>query len=166
MARWQIPHDALISTMWRFVVAAQEGDGAAMEALMNEDFVGYVTTADAGVRTATRADYIGAMDVATSGLRLDIPNVMAVGHDRVLAMIEVHAARNSRTLHNFSGQLATVREGRITELWMVEALPAESVAFWSASPLQNDIRCQAPDVAVTERPLSGGARRFRRAGDR
>ena len=53
MARWQIPHDALISTMWRFVVAAQEGDGAAMEALMNEDFVGYVTTADAGVRTAT-----------------------------------------------------------------------------------------------------------------
>ena len=121
--------------MWRFVVAAQEGDGAAMEALMNEDFVGYVTTADAGVRTATRADYvasIGAMDVATSGLRLGIPNGMAVGHDRVLAMIEVHAARNSRTLHNFSGQLATVREGRITELWMVEALPAESVAFWSA----------------------------------
>jgi ketosteroid isomerase-like protein len=47
-------------------------------------------------------------------------------------MLEVHAARAGRALHNFSGQLLTVRDGAITELWMVDALPAESDAFWSA----------------------------------
>ena len=35
------------------------------------------------------------------------------------------------TLHNFSGQLAAVNNGKLTELWMVEALPAESDEFWS-----------------------------------
>jgi hypothetical protein len=51
---------------------------------------------------------------------------------RVLVMVEVHAARRGRTLHNFSGQLASVRAGRITSLWMVDALPAASDRFWSA----------------------------------
>jgi hypothetical protein len=47
-------------------------------------------------------------------------------------MVEVHAARRGLTLHNFSGQLAAVRDGTITELWMVDALPEESDRFWSA----------------------------------
>ena len=127
--------DTTIDTMRRFVAAAQAGDTSTMRSLMSDEFVGYVTTADAGIRTATRDEYIAsieAMDVASAGLRLDIPNIVATAPDRVLAIIEVHAARNDRTLHNFSGQLATVRNGRIVELWMVEALPAESDAFWSA----------------------------------
>ncbi|MEM9516695.1 MAG: nuclear transport factor 2 family protein [Actinomycetota bacterium] len=125
----------MIDTMRRFVAAAEAGDGPTMHSLMSDDFVGYVTTADAGVRTASREEYIAsidAMDVASAGLQLDIPNVVATAPDQVLAMIEVHAARNGRTLHNFTGQLATMRDGCIVELWMVEALPAESDAFWSA----------------------------------
>ena len=47
-------------------------------------------------------------------------------------MVVVHAERGGRSLHNFSGQLATVRDGLITELWMVDALPAESDRFWSS----------------------------------
>jgi hypothetical protein len=51
--------------------------------------------------------------------------------ERVLAMVVVRARRGNKTLQNYSGQLVTVVDGRLTELWMVEALPAESDDFWS-----------------------------------
>lgn len=72
------------------------------------------------------------MDVATASLTLTVPDVAPVSDDAILVMVEVHAARHGRTLHNFSGQLLRVSDGRIAELWMVDALPAESDAFWSA----------------------------------
>jgi hypothetical protein len=43
----------------------------------------------------------------------------------------VRAERQGRTLHNFAGFLTRVAEGRITELWMVDAKPASSDEFWS-----------------------------------
>ena len=39
--------------------------------------------------------------------------------------------RRGRTLHNHAAFLARVRQGRVTELWMVDALPADSDEFWS-----------------------------------
>jgi ketosteroid isomerase-like protein len=51
------------------------------------------------------------------------------GHDTV--MVEIHAARSGRTLHNHAAHLLFVEDGRVSEWWMVEALPAESDAFWS-----------------------------------
>jgi len=45
-------------------------------------------------------------------------------------MVEVHAHRGERALRNFSGQLMRVADGRVDELWMVDAKPAESDAFW------------------------------------
>jgi len=70
------------------------------------------------------------MDVQTAHLRLDIPNVVEIEPGRVLVMVEVHAQRAGRTLHNFSCQLATVVDGKLSEIWMVDALPAESDDFW------------------------------------
>jgi ketosteroid isomerase-like protein len=72
------------------------------------------------------------MDVGTANLRLAVANVVEVEPGRVLVMVEVHAERGGRTLHNFSGQLLTVRDGRVTDLWMTDALPEESDRFWSA----------------------------------
>ena len=45
-------------------------------------------------------------------------------------MVEIRAERKQRSLHNFAAFLATVADDRITELWMVEALPAYSDQFW------------------------------------
>jgi hypothetical protein len=51
---------------------------------------------------------------------------------RVLAMVEVHAERGGRSLHNFAAHLLRLDDaGLIAEWWMVEAKPAESDAFWS-----------------------------------
>jgi ketosteroid isomerase-like protein len=118
----------------RFVEAFGSGDLTALGGLLAVDFVGHVTTADAGVRAVDRDGYLAsvrAMDVPSANLELEVPNIVEVGSDRVLVMVVVRAHRGGRSLHNFSGQLATVSGGKLRELWMVDALPAESDEFWS-----------------------------------
>jgi hypothetical protein len=106
-----------------------------MRTLLADDFVGHITTADAGTREVDADSYVAgvaAMDVPTARLHLDVRDVTAVDDDTVLVMIEVHAARHGRSLHNFSGQLLRVHDDQIHSLWMVDAKPAESDEFWSA----------------------------------
>ncbi|HEY7107568.1 MAG TPA: nuclear transport factor 2 family protein [Acidimicrobiia bacterium] len=124
-----------VATVEQFVAAFGRGDLDTLVSLLARDFVGHITNADGSVRDADRDAYVDsvrAMDVPTAHLHVEVPNCVEVEPRRVLVMVEVHAARAGRALHNFSGQLLTVRDGAITELWMVDALPAESDAFWSA----------------------------------
>ena len=117
-----------------FVRAAESGDIDAMRALMSTGFVGHVTTRTGGSRRVDREGYLGAieaMDGPSAALRLDVPDVTSVSDDLVLAMVEVHAERGGRRLHNHSGQLFRIDGGEITEIWMVDALPAESDEFWA-----------------------------------
>ena len=46
-------------------------------------------------------------------------------------MVEIHARDGDRSLHNFAAHMVRVSDGRITELRMVDAMPADSDAFWS-----------------------------------
>jgi ketosteroid isomerase-like protein len=55
----------------------------------------------------------------------------SIASDQVLVMVEIHARRGDRSLHNFAAHLVRVSDGRITELRMVDARPADSDAFWS-----------------------------------
>ena len=123
------------SVVRRFVAAFRSGDLDTVTALLAPGFVGHITTADGGVRSANRDAFVAsvrAMDVASAQLQLDVPNLVEVEPGRILVMVEVRAERSGRSLHNFSGQLATVRDGLITDLWMVDALPAESDRFWTS----------------------------------
>ena len=118
-----------------FVDAFRAGDLDALAALLAEDFVGHVTTADGGVRDANRDEYVESikgMEVPSANLKLAVPNMVEVERGKVLIMVTLEAERSGRSLHNFSGQLATVAGDQITELWMVDALPTESDEFWSA----------------------------------
>jgi hypothetical protein len=47
-------------------------------------------------------------------------------------MVEVHAERGGRTLHNFAGHLLRIDGDQIAEWWMVDAKPAESDTFWAS----------------------------------
>jgi ketosteroid isomerase-like protein len=127
--------DDHVDVVRRFLGAFARADSAGMRALMADGFVARVTTADGGTAEIDADRYVAAveaMHVPTADLRLSMPDATPVGDDAVLVMVEVHAARGGRTLHNFSGQLARVRGGRIVELSMVDALPAESERFWSS----------------------------------
>jgi hypothetical protein len=72
------------------------------------------------------------MDLPAARFRVELTQQpVAIGEDRVLAMVEVHAERGERTLHNFAAHLLRLEDGRIAEWWMVDAKPAESDAFWA-----------------------------------
>jgi GNAT superfamily N-acetyltransferase len=66
------------------------------------------------------------------GIATALTQAVAPRPEMIIAMIEVNAARGGRTLHNHAAHCLFVRDGLVTEWWMVEALPAESDAFWSS----------------------------------
>ena len=70
-------------------------------------------------------------DLRAAGGRLRVTQVLPVDEERVMTMVEIRAERGGRDLHNFAAFLAQVGDGRVTKLWMVDALPAYSDEFWS-----------------------------------
>ncbi len=123
-------------TIARELVAAfSAGDIAAMRALMADDVRAYITNRDGGVDTITgAADYLGrieAMDLPSAQFRVDVTQSVTVRPDTAMIMVEVNARRGDRVLHNHAAHLMTIDAGRVREWWMVEALPAESDAFWA-----------------------------------
>ena len=75
---------------------------------------------------------VAAMNLRNAQLRLTITQMVTPRPDMVLAMVEVSAARGGKRLHNHAAHCLFVRGGLVAEWWMVEALPAESEAFWSS----------------------------------
>jgi len=113
--------------------AYSANDQAAIRALLADDIVAYITNADAGVDRVDGADaYMGRLpDVSGAEYSVSVRQSVTVAADQVLAMVEVKAARNGRALHNHAAFLSRFVDGRIAELWMVDALPSYSDEFWS-----------------------------------
>ena len=120
----------------RLIEAFGAIDFEGMRAQLADDLRAYITNAEGGVDQVVGADEylrrIEAMDLPTARFRVDVTQSVAVRPDAAMVMVEVHAARGSSTLHNHAAHLLFTRDGRVSEWWMVEALPAESDAFWSA----------------------------------
>lgn len=120
----------------RFLAAFNDGDLGGMRGVLAEDAVAFITTGDGGeVRIDGAEGYLAAveaMDVSSAAYSVSLtqPPVI-VADDQALAMVEVNARRGERRLQNFAAYLLRVRNGRITELRMVDAKPAESDAFWA-----------------------------------
>jgi ketosteroid isomerase-like protein len=121
----------------RFLAAFSSADTAAMRDLLAPDLVAWVTNADGEMdRVEGRDGYlerIEAMDLPAARFRVELTQPpVPVGPDLVLALVEVHAARGGRTLHNFAAHLLRLPDGRIAEWWMADAKPSESDAFWAS----------------------------------
>lgn len=126
------------ATVERFIAAFSAADFDAMRELLAPDLVAYVTNSTGDEdRVEGRDGYLArieAMDLPAVRFRVELTQPpIAIPPDQVLAMVEVHAERGARTLHNFAAHLLRIADDRITEWRMVEAKPAESDAFW-ASP--------------------------------
>jgi ketosteroid isomerase-like protein len=119
----------------RFFGAFGRADSTdVMRDAMTEDAVTWITNAEGGSdRVEGREGWIARVpSLEDAEGRVGVVQVVPIAADRMLTMIEVHAARKGRTLHNFAAFLTRVDDGRIAELWMVDAKPAESDAFWGA----------------------------------
>lgn len=107
-------------------------DEAAMRSALADDVTAYVTDAEGGVDPVHGRDAYMQRLLALHAPELEIrvTQSVTVAPDQTLTMVEVRAERGGKTLHNFSAFLATVVDDQILELWMVEALPGYSDAFW------------------------------------
>ncbi|MFN8125319.1 MAG: nuclear transport factor 2 family protein [Candidatus Nanopelagicales bacterium] len=129
------------SVVRQFITAFAAGDADTMARVLDEDVRAHITNAEGGAdliegRQAL-VERIGSVDYGAAELTLEITNSVSPAPDQVLVMVEVHAvAASGERLHNFAGHLCTVPADRITEWWMVEALPAESDRFWAAVTAQ------------------------------
>ena len=124
-------HEAAFRSM---IVAFGAGDVDAMRARLASELVAYVTNAEGGVDEVRGADaYLARVPSGEDATySAAVTQVVSVSPSQVLAMVEIEAERKGRTLHNHAGFLARFDlEGRIDEVWMVDALPAYSDEFWS-----------------------------------
>jgi ketosteroid isomerase-like protein len=117
----------------RLFSAYAVGDIETLRLILDDDLVAYVTNADAGIDVVNgRTAYLERLpDLAAAGGSLDVTQVVAVDAELFLAMVEIRAERNDMTLHNFAAFLGRVAGAQIHELWMVDARPAYSDAFWT-----------------------------------
>jgi len=119
-----------------FVGSFNRGDLTAMRAALADDAVAFVTGPDGSPVRLDGADlYIAAldaMDLANTGYSVTLTQApVRVSDDQVLIMMEVRANRGDRSLHNFAAHLLRFADGKIVEMFMVDAKPAESDAFWA-----------------------------------
>jgi ketosteroid isomerase-like protein len=115
--------------------AFNAGDLGRMRAVLSDDLHAYITNRDGGVDEIVGPDeYLGrieAMDLPSAAFGVKVTQLVAVREDMVMVMVEVRAARGGRKLHNHATHLLLLRDDHVAEWWMVEALPAESDAFWA-----------------------------------
>jgi len=110
--------------------SAQSEEG--MRAVLADDMTAYVTNADGGVDQVHGGDsYLQRLRALKAPVfSVNVTQAVAISSDEAMLMVEIRAERKGRRLHNFSAFLAKTYDDRISELWMVEALPAHSAEFW------------------------------------
>lgn len=119
-----------------FIAAFGANDVEAMRSLLAEDLTAYITNDDGGMdRTDGRDVYLARveampMDDTTYSVELT-QDVVAPANDLALVMVEIKAQRGGKALHNFAAHLLRVRDGAVTDWWMVDAKPAGSAEFWA-----------------------------------
>jgi ketosteroid isomerase-like protein len=113
--------------------AYRDGELDTLRSLLADDLVSHITNADAGADRVEGSDAFMARlpDTSEAELAVDVSQVLAIDDERAMTMVEIKAERRGKTLHNFAAFLTRVADGRIAELWMVDAKPAYSDEFWS-----------------------------------
>ena len=117
-----------------FFQAYVDGDRDKAASLLAAGVTAYITNAEGGVdEVSTRDDYMARVpDLREAGGSAEITQVVEVDEQRAMTMVEIKVPdRRGKSLHNHAAFLARVADGKIAELWMVEALPAYSDEFWS-----------------------------------
>jgi hypothetical protein len=120
------------STLRGLIEAFASHDEEGMRAALAEDMTAYVTNAEGGVHPVHgRESYLPRLlALKAPELSVTVTQSVTVSSDQAMLMVEIRAERKGKSLHNFSAFLARIRDDHVSELWMVEALPAYSDEFW------------------------------------
>ncbi|MGK2954731.1 MAG: nuclear transport factor 2 family protein [Solirubrobacterales bacterium] len=121
----------------RFISAFTNADFGAMRECLAPGLVAWVTdSAGQMMRLEGRDEYLSRieqMDLPANDFSVELTQApVQVDADLELLMVEVHAERDGRTLHNFAAHLLRVDDGQINEWWMADAKPSESDTYWAS----------------------------------
>jgi hypothetical protein len=119
-------------TIRALVASFSAHDEPGMRSVLAADLVAYITNAEGGVDRVTGSEeYLQRLlALQAPKLEVNVTQSVTVAPGQAMAMVEIRAERKGRTLHNFAAFLSRTEHERITELWMVDALPAYSDEFW------------------------------------
>src|SRR5438876_867991 len=88
----------------RLIEAFGAIDFDGMRAQLGDDLRAFITNAEGDVDEVVGADEylrrVEAMDLPSASFRVDITQSVAVRPELAMVMVEIRAARGSRTLHN------------------------------------------------------------------
>ena len=119
-----------------FVNAFDKADYKKIQGLLANNVMSYVTNPEGGVNLLKGRDAfmenINMLDVKSVSPRVDITQLLKINQNQGMVMVEVKAKRKGKTLHNHAAYLINVTNGLISEIRMVEALPAYSDEFWKS----------------------------------
>lgn len=123
----------------RFLGSFNSGDLGAMRPALADDAIAFITGPDGNPVQLTGADMytaaLEAMDLANVDYSVALTQApMMISEDQALIMTEVRARRGDKALQNFAAHLLRLAGGKIVEMYMVDAKPAESDEFWASSP--------------------------------
>lgn len=117
-----------------FVQAYGELDMQKIEACLADNVVAHITNKHAEVDNIVgRKAYMQRQaESNTTGVdaKLTVPQIITINTGQVMLMVNIEVTRGKKTMHNHAAFLLTVIDNKITEMWMVEALPAHSDSFW------------------------------------
>ncbi len=117
-----------------FINAFEQGNYQQMENLLALDLVSYVTNAKAGLDKVQGRDAymkrVLAMNIPAVKPNIIVTQMAEIKENQILVMVEIKAKLKDRTLHNYAAHLINTNNNKITEMWMVEALPEYSDEFW------------------------------------
>lgn len=118
-----------------FINSFTSGDFGKVKDLLAENVTAYITNADAKVNELKGPLAFMASipnDILTIKPKVAITQLLSINSNQILVMVEVKAQRKGKELHNHAAYLMNVNEDKISEIWMVEALPAYSDEFWKS----------------------------------
>jgi len=117
-----------------FVFAFEQDNYNQMNTILADDLVSYITDAKAGSKLLKgKNEFIEnmrALKIEEVKLTVKITQILEIEDDQGLVMVEINAARKNKTLHNYAAFLINTKGDKISEIRMVEALPAYSDEFW------------------------------------
>ena len=117
-----------------FVAACAEGDEQKIKNTLDPDVINYVTNAEGDidklVGSTAYLERIRLMNIPKVKPQITITQILTIKPQKIMVMVEVKAQSGKRMLHNHAAFLIHLKQDKITEMWMVEALPTYSDDFW------------------------------------
>lgn len=117
-----------------FIDAYSQQDSDKIKPFLADNIVAYIANKPGQLdKVVGQQQFIDRhQQMKTSGvkLQLTVPQIITINAGKVMVMMNVEAEREVEKMHNHAAYLLIAIDSKLSELWMVDALPQYSDHFW------------------------------------